>query len=98
MTIRNHFDIEALRKIGHIVAETLELMKSNIEEGITTLELDAIAEANFGRYGAVSAPRKVYGFPGSTCISVNEAIAHGIPSKRKIRKGDVINMDVSAEL
>ena len=98
MTIRNHFDIEALRKIGHIVAETLELMKNGIEDGITTRELDAVAEANFGRYGAVSAPRKIYGFPGSTCISVNEAIAHGIPSKRKIRKGDLINLDVSAEL
>jgi methionyl aminopeptidase len=98
MTIRNHFDIEALRKIGYVVAETLELMKANIEEGITTLELDAIAEANFRKHKAHSAPRKMYGFPGSTCISVNEAIAHGIPSKLRIRKGDLINLDVSAEL
>ncbi|MDB5107016.1 MAG: Methionine aminopeptidase [Fibrobacteres bacterium] len=98
MTIRNQFDIEALRRIGHIVAETLELMKDAIEEGITTLELDAIAEANFRRHRATSAPKKVYNFPGQTCISVNEAIAHGIPSKRKIRKGDLINLDVSAEL
>jgi methionyl aminopeptidase len=98
MTIRNHFDIEALRKIGHVVAETLELMKKNIEEGITTLELDLIAENNFRKYKAHSAPRKMYGFPGSTCISVNEAIAHGIPSMRRIQKGDLINLDVSAEL
>jgi methionyl aminopeptidase len=98
MTIRNHFDIEALKRIGHVVAETLELMKAAIEEGITTLELDAIAGENFRRHHAVSAPKKVYGFPGHTCISVNEAIAHGIPSKRKIRKGDLINLDVSAEL
>jgi methionyl aminopeptidase len=98
MTIRNQFDIEALRKIGHVVAETLELMKAGIEEGITTLELDAIAEGNFRKYKAASAPRKMYGFPGSTCISVNEAVAHGIPSSRKIRKGDLINLDVSAEL
>lgn len=97
MTIRNHFDIEALRAIGHVVAETLELMKDAIEEGITTLELDAIAERNFRRHGAVSAPKSVYGFPGQTCISVNEAVAHGIPSRRKIRKGDLINLDVSAQ-
>lgn len=98
MTVENPFDIEALRRIGHVVAETLELMKASVEEGITTLELDAIAEGNFRKYKANSAPRKMYGFPGSTCISVNEAIAHGIPSGRKIRKGDLINMDVSAEL
>jgi methionyl aminopeptidase len=98
MTIRNHFDIEALRRIGQVVAETLELMKAGIEEGITTLELDAIAERNFAKHGAVSAPRKTYNFPGSTCISVNEAIAHGIPGDLRIRKGDLINLDVSAEL
>ncbi|MEO7427700.1 MAG: type I methionyl aminopeptidase [Fibrobacteria bacterium] len=98
MTIRNQFDIEALRKIGHIVAETLAMMTAAIEDGIMTRDLDAIAEANFNKYGAASAPKKVYNFPGQTCISVNEAIAHGIPSKRKIRTGDLINLDVSAEL
>jgi methionyl aminopeptidase len=98
MTIRNHFDIEALRRAGHVVAETLELMRDALEEGITTRELDAIAEKNFRRYGAVSAPIKAYGFPGQTCISVNEAIAHGIPSGLRIKKGDLINLDVSAEL
>jgi methionyl aminopeptidase len=98
MTIRNHFDIEALRRVGHVVAETLEIMKASLEEGIETRELDAMAERNFARHGAVSAPRKAYRFPGATCISVNEAIAHGIPGPRRIRKGDLVNLDVSAEL
>jgi methionyl aminopeptidase len=98
MTIRNHFDVEMLRKIGRIVAETRELMKNSIEAGMTTLELDRIAEENLARHGATSAPRKVYNFPGATCISINEEVAHGIPSDRKIADGDLINVDVSAEL
>ncbi len=98
MTVRNRFDIEALRRIGQVVAETLELMKAAMEVGIETRELDAIAARNFARHGAVSAPRKAYRFPGETCISVNEAIAHGIPGGRRIRKGDLVNLDVSAEL
>jgi methionyl aminopeptidase len=98
MTIRNHFDIEALKRVGHVVAETLELMKASLAEGIETRELDAIAARNLARHGAVSAPIKAYNFPGATCISVNEAIAHGIPGNRRIRKGDLVNFDVSAEL
>lgn len=98
MTIRNPFDVEMMKRIGRIVAETRDLMKGRIEAGITTRELDAVAAENLARHGAVSAPRKVYDFPGTTCISVNEEVAHGIPSARKIRKGDLINLDVSAEL
>src|SRR4051812_14947313 len=98
MTIRNHLDIEMLRRIGRIVAETRDLMVRSLEEGMTTLELDGIAEANLAKYGAVSAPRKVYRFPGTTCISVNDEVAHGIPSGRKIKSGDLVNVDVSAEL
>lgn len=98
MTIRDRSDIEALRAVGHVVAETLQIMKAALEEGIETRELDALAARNFARHGAVSAPRKVYKFPGETCISVNEAIAHGIPGPRRLRKGDLVNLDVSAEL
>lgn len=98
MTVRDHLDIEALRRVGRAVSETIELMKASIEEGITTRELDEIAGRNLAKHGAVSAPFKVYAFPGHTCISVNDAIAHGIPGDYRIRKGDLINLDVSAEL
>jgi methionyl aminopeptidase len=98
MTIRDQNDIAALRRVGRVVAETLELMKSALAEGVETRELDDLAARNFARHGAASAPRKTYGFPGATCISVNEAIAHGIPGGRRIRKGDLVNLDVSAEL
>ena len=98
MTIENQRDIDGLKEIGKIVALTIREMKRHSRVGITTKELDNIGAAYLARHGAVSAPKKVYNFPGHTCISVNNDIAHGIPSNRKIQPGDLINIDVSAEL
>lgn len=98
MTVRGQRDIDGLRAAGRVVAETLETMKESLREGMTTRELDLIGAAVLKKHGANSAPSKLYRFPGATCISVNEAVAHGIPSDRVIRKGDLINIDVSAEL
>lgn len=98
MTIENQDDIEGLRRIGGIVARVLEAMLSAARAGMTTLELDALGERLLEQYGARSAPRITYDFPGATCISVNEQAAHGIPGPRVLREGDVVNVDVSAEL
>jgi methionyl aminopeptidase len=98
MTVRGQKDIDGLRAAGRVVAETLETMKAALAEGITTRELDRIGAEVLKRHGAHSAPAKLYRFPGKTCISVNEEAAHGIPSDRVIRKGDLVNIDVSAEL
>lgn len=98
MTIENDDDIKKLRAIGRIVYETLMLMKEHMEVGMTTRELDDIGRDNLARYGARSAPQVTYDFPGCTCISINEEAAHGIPSERRIEAGDVVNIDVSAEL
>lgn len=98
MTIENDEDLKKLRAIGRIVYETLLLMKKRMEIGMTTLELDAIGRENLDKYGARSAPEVTYDFPGCTCISINDEAAHGIPSDRRIRAGDVVNIDVSAEL
>lgn len=98
MTIENSDDLEALRRIGEIVANTLRLMTQSAQAGMTTLELDEIGAAHLARSGARSAPRVCYGFPGATCISVNEELAHGIPSARILQEGDLVNVDVSAEL
>lgn len=98
LTIENQHDIEGLRRIGEIVAHVLETMLSSARSGMTTLELDAIGERLLQRFGARSAPRITYDFPGATCISVNEQAAHGIPGDRVLRDGDVVNVDVSAEL
>lgn len=98
MTIQGQKDLEGLREAGKVVAETLETMKAALREGMTTRELDLIGATVLKRHGAHSAPTKLYRFPGTTCISVNEEAAHGIPGDRVIRKGDLINIDVSAEL
>ncbi|OYY09034.1 MAG: type I methionyl aminopeptidase [Rhizobiales bacterium 35-68-8] len=97
MTLSSDDDLLALKHIGRIVADTLERMGKAIEPGMTTRELDQIGRAFLEAAGARSAPEMVYDFPGATCISVNEEIAHGMPGDRKIRPGDLVNIDVSAE-
>lgn len=98
MSIETENDLLALRKIGRIVAQCLQFMSSKLEPGITTLEIDKIAQSFLEKYGARSAPKLVYNFPGITCISVNEQAAHGIPSDKVLAAGDLVNIDVSAEL
>ncbi len=91
-------DIEKLKRIGAVVAETIEIMHAHLAPGMTTKELDDIGRANLEKHGAQSAPELVYDFPGATCISVNERAAHGIPGDLVIKEGDLVNIDVSAEL
>ena len=98
MTIQSEKDLAALRRIGKIVAQTLRLMSESLRPGITTAELDQIGAAFLRAHGARSAPRLVYNFPGETCISINDEAAHGIPGSRVVRAGDLVNLDVSAEL
>jgi methionyl aminopeptidase len=98
MSIENENDLIALRKIGKIVAQCLQYMGSKLEPGMTTGELDQLGFAFLEKHGARSAPKLVYNFPGTTCISVNEETAHGIPGAKVLRAGDLVNIDVSAEL
>lgn len=97
MTIESADDVLALKRIGRIVSLVLQEMLDAAEPGMTTRELDSVGEQLLQRNGARSAPRLVYDFPGSTCISINEEAAHGIPGERMIQPGDVLNVDVSAE-
>ncbi|KAA9008298.1 type I methionyl aminopeptidase [Histidinibacterium aquaticum] len=96
MTITHEDELDGLKEIGRIVANTMKTMAAAMEPGMTTAELDGIGAALLEQEGAVSAPRSTYGFPGATCISVNEEIAHGIPGPRVIAAGDLVNIDVSA--
>ncbi|MEC9481856.1 MAG: type I methionyl aminopeptidase [Halomonas sp.] len=96
MTITKQDELDGLKEIGRIVANTLHTMAKTMEPGMTTRELDEIGKALLEREGAVSAPQSSYDFPGITCISVNEEIAHGIPGERVIKPGDLVNIDVSA--
>ncbi|MFN3463326.1 MAG: type I methionyl aminopeptidase [Terricaulis sp.] len=98
MTIDNDNDLEALKRIGAIVANTLHAMGKALEPGVTTRELDEIGRVLLEREGARPAPALTYNFPGATCISVFPDIAHGIPGDRVLKAGDLVNIDVSAEL
>lgn len=98
MSINSEKDLEGLRRIGKIVARCLQFMQSKLEPGITTGELDAIGGQFLAAHGARSAPQLTYNFPGFTCISVNEEAAHGIPGMKVLKAGDLVNIDVSAEL
>jgi methionyl aminopeptidase len=96
MTITHQDDLDGLRVIGRIVANTLQAMAGAMEPGMTTAELDDLGRDLLEREGAVPAPQSTYGFPGATCISVNEEVAHGVPGPRRLAAGDLVNIDVSA--
>jgi len=98
MSIDGQHDVEGLQRAGAAVAEARDAMAAQVAPGITTRELDAIGREVLRRHGARSAPQLAYDFPGTTCISVNDELAHGIPSERVLREGDLVNIDVSAEL
>jgi methionyl aminopeptidase len=98
MTIENEDQLEKLRTVGGLVARTLAAMGAALEPGMTTKELDDYGRALLEKEGARSAPELTYGFPGATCISVGPDCAHGIPDGTVVRAGDLINIDVSAEL
>lgn len=98
MIVRNQKDLDGLKRIGQICGYTLQTMLKCVEPGISTRELDAVGAAFLMQHGAASAPIVTYKYPGWTCISINEVVAHGIPGDRKIQAGDVVNIDVSATL
>jgi methionyl aminopeptidase len=98
MTIETEKDLEGLQRIGRIVGLTLQEMGKKVRPGMSTQELDEIGARFLDKQGARSAPQMTYNFPGATCISINEEVAHGVPGDRVIAPGDLVNIDVSAEL
>ena len=97
MSIKTTAELEKLKAIGKIVRRTLDEMSAAVRVGITTAELDEIALRVLTEHGAEPAPPKVYGFPGSACISVNDEAIHGIPGHRVLREGDLVKLDLVAE-
>ena len=98
MTADSQKDIEYLKTIGRICAQTLRKMMNAARAGMTTRELDEIGRALLEADGARSAPEIIYNYPAATCISVSPVIAHGIPDEHVLREGELIHIDVSAEL
>jgi methionyl aminopeptidase len=96
MVVSNDTEFGRLKDIGRICAITLQKMAAAMEPGMTTAELDGIGRKLMEEAGAQSAPESCYNFPGATCISVNEEVAHGIPGSRVLQPGDLVNIDVSA--
>ncbi len=91
--------ITRMREAGRLVAHTLDLLRSAAEPGMSTLDLDAVAEQNIRDAGAVPSFKGYWGFPGSVCTSVNEEVVHGIPrGTKKLRFGDIISVDCGAIL
>ena len=98
MIVEHEEDIEHLKAVGHICAVTLRTMMEQVQPGMTTAELDDIGKEVLEKAGAKSAPVSLYQFPGVTCISISPVIAHGIPGDHVLREGELINIDVSAEM
>ena len=94
--IKSKKEIELMREAGKIVADTHELLKEAITPGISTLELDKIAEENIRKYNAVPSFKGYHGYPGSICASINEEVVHGIPGSKIIKEGDIISIDIGA--
>ncbi|WP_234734007.1 type I methionyl aminopeptidase [Tellurirhabdus bombi] len=99
MSITSAIELAGIQKISEAVGTTLKEMREFAKPGMSTKELDDFGGEILKSLGAKSAPKLTYGFPGWTCISLNNEIAHGIPSAKKIlQEGDLVNVDVSAEL
>ncbi|MBQ5992041.1 MAG: type I methionyl aminopeptidase [Clostridia bacterium] len=98
ITIKSAQDIERMRAAGKVVEDTLKLLERSVRAGITTAELDRIADEFIRSRGAYPTFLHYNGYPKSVCISVNEEVVHGIPGKRKLRDGDIVSCDVGATL
>jgi methionyl aminopeptidase len=98
MTADSQKDLQYLKAVGRVCAEVLRRMMNATRAGMTTRQLDEIGRALLEAEGARSAPQVTYSYPMATCISVSPVIAHGIPDEHVLREGELIHIDVSAEL
>ena len=98
MSVDSPDQLEGLKRAGRVVAETLRVLRSAVAPGVTTGELDRRAAEVFLARGARSGPVMTYGYPGSICVSVDEEVVHGIPGDRTLKEGELVSLDVAAEL
>jgi methionyl aminopeptidase len=94
--IKNHDEITLMKKAGRIVGETLLLLEKEVKPGVTTADLDRMAEEFITKHGAKPSFKGLYGFPSSLCISVNEQVIHGFPGSYVLREGDIVSIDCGA--
>ncbi len=96
VTVKSAKELDYMREAGQVVAATKAVLREAIRPGISTSELDRLAEKEIRRHGAEPSFKGLYGFPATICVSLNEEVVHGIPSERTVRDGDVISVDVGA--
>ena len=97
ITIKNNKEIELMREAGRICATVIAEMHKYIVPGVTTKQLDEIAERIIRSNGATPSFKGLYGFPGAACVSVNNELIHGIPGNRILKEGDLVTIDVGAK-
>ena len=95
---RSKSEIEKLRRVNQLVAAILAQLRRMVAPGVTTQEIDALAESQVRAAGAEPAFKGYHGYPATLCVSVNEQVVHGIPSSRKLVEGDVLSIDMGAKL
>jgi methionyl aminopeptidase len=95
--LKSKTEIEKMAVACRIVAEVLEVLVRTVRPGLTTLELDSLAERSIRTRGGVPAFKGYRGFPNTLCVSLNEQVVHGIPSKRRLRAGDIVGLDLGAK-
>ena len=96
ITIKSTAEITSMRNAGQILKDTKKILFDIVEPGITTIELDQIAESTIRKLGGIPGFKGLYGFPATICASINEEIVHGIPSDRVISQGDILSIDIGA--
>ena len=96
ITIKSTRELDYMREAGRVASLTKAVLKDAIRPGVSSRELDALAEREIRSLGAVPSFKGLYGFPSTICTSFNEEIVHGIPSKRKLEEGDIISVDLGA--
>lgn len=96
ITIKSASQIDKMKRAGEIVALTHELMRKNVCDGVTTMELDRIAEEFIRSKGAIPSFKNYNGYPASICASINDVVIHGIPNNTRLKNGDIIGIDIGA--
>jgi methionyl aminopeptidase len=97
MSIESAADWDGLRQAAGVARLTLDRLSEQVQPGVTTECLDALAAELFAAHDARSAPALEYGFPGTVLISINDEVVHGVPGSRRIRAGDIVKIDVTVE-
>ncbi|MCS6938900.1 MAG: type I methionyl aminopeptidase [Roseiflexus sp.] len=98
VVLRTRQQIAQMRAAGRLVAATFEMLREHVRPGVTTRELDRIAEQFVRKHGAIPAYKGYRGFPATICVAINNVVCHGIPGNERLKEGDIIGIDIGVRL